>query len=285
MLTSIFLSGRAIGIREVCYCRSDSRVQSSAIWAHHSTKGVHESGRCNRPVSENKRSVSLHVFGRLASVQSLSRQAATGQRLCAQSHHLAGVYPKSGKVRLDTNSGLCIHRGSIQAEPGFSSSTRRQVSQVKPCDSRGFVSKEYGKCLSNSLNSGFDGLSLTTGPLGEIAHEAHSTLLSSFLETIKKTNSGSNSVKRPSFSSSEMVAEQTKCYDRGSIGKHSSGNNLNNRCLPTGLGGYCGQEAAQGTWSQEQAQNSHINALKMSAVKETMKHFLTRIQGKHQVRQ
>ena len=43
-----------------------------------------------------------------------------------------------------------------------------------------------------------------------------------------------------------MVAEQTKCYDRGSIGKHSSGNYLNNQCLPTGLGGYCGQEAAQG---------------------------------------
>ena len=34
-----------------------------------------------------------------------------------------------------------------------------------------------------------------------------------------------------------MVAEQTKCYDRGSIGKHCSGNNLNNRRLPAGLGG------------------------------------------------
>ena len=226
----------SLEIPEVCYSRSDSRVQSSAIRAHHSTKGVHKSGQCNRPVSESKRRVSLNVFGRLASVQSLSQQAATGQRLCAQGHHLAGVHPKSGKVRLNTSSGLCIHMGTIQAEPGFSSSTRRQVSQVKPCDSRGFVSKEYGKCLSNSQNSGFDGLSHTTGPLGEIAHEAYSTLPTSFLETIKKTNSGSNSVKRPYFSSSEMVAEQTKCYDRGFIGEHCSGNNLNNRRLPIGVG-------------------------------------------------
>ena len=144
-------------------------------------------------------------------------------------HHAEGgqfsVVEKCCATGADRGGTRGLLQHNVFGEPGFSSSTRRQVSQVKPCDSRGFVSKEYGKCLSNSQNSGFDGLSLTTGPLGEIAHEAHSTLPISFLETIEETNSISNSVKRPSFSSSEMVAEQTKCYDR---------NNLNNRRLSTG---------------------------------------------------
>ena len=203
----------------------------------------------------------------MASLQSLSQQAATGQRLCDQGHHLLGFIPNLEKSDLIPTQDFVFIGARFKLNQGLAAVPGDRFLKLSLAIQEVLSQKSTASAYQILRILGLMASVLQLVHWGRLHMRPIQLYLFHFWKPSKRQIQDQISLNDHLFHHLKWWLNRQNVMTEITLTTDAS--------LQGGGGGYCGQEVAQGTWSQVQAKKiSHINALEMSPWMETMKHFL-----------
>ena len=215
--------------------RQSVPISSSAVRSQVSAKNFHQSHGRDRCLSEKAADSCIYVFRRLDVKKPEQSIVNKSVGLCSELTEKPRSDNKSREIVYDTDTDIELFRSSNSFEGGPCISLRGEIPKYMSNDTHD-VKFGLSRSTCNVKTTWADGFLHRSSSLGSFTHETNTVIPPGMVETISTRTELQDPIVQPYKTTSCLVAEQDKLFQRGEVGTRVCSSDIDNRCITARLG-------------------------------------------------
>ena len=262
----------------VQFSGQDVPISRPKFRSNSSTKSFHKSNFSSCSSFKKTKHTSCNIPRRLAGSKSDQENVMARSVYCSTSSFPVRFHYKQRKIKVSSQSGYNIHRGSFHVGKGSSLSNSRMSSRPESSSLAASPGSEYRIPLSSS--AGKDSTLSGTDSKCQAVHETNPVASVTKLSPIRMTMTYQIPVTPSLKPHLRWWLREANILKSQSVQPTQFTETMTTDASLYGWGGRMKSQTVQGHWSNLQ-KLYHINCLEMEAVYLTMKHFLPNLSNKN----